>query len=512
LSRIGILRQNINIILHLLPEIVRKYPKEDQELIIDFLDVIRYFEEVDYNRDLLIERFSECSHKARSNNRYLDTPFLGFTVIIAENALYNLSIARFQSQEFYSSLLQQLRLLFHLLKVKEPLVSIKFEEALQKIKMLHSPLTFDEFRLLNQTYSILKSGGIKILNSNYIRKEISNNEPLLRRSTTKKEITRLFKLVEGRWWIHFHSPAFGLSRVVFEFKRKKSVPLTEIIDLNDQKNTTLCNSDFFKPCGSDTEYIGIFLVPNKDLNLLNIYFQQCEEKGMIISKELTTIHSRRRSTSLKYYKDGTGWNSQPRSKEKLLEKLIRSSDPNERMREEILLNYTPPESPSWYYSDQPNAKQIIELYCRSPTEFSYMNLPFNIQTESNPGKFSWNDIELLNRFYEEKVINIGFIPWRIIDDYSTNMYFVKASNLPLSKIEQFLNVIPYAEVYFSSKDLFLWTVLKPKKVKWIKNSLRFTIIPIKRIHVIKDLDFQWFDMKTLQWFTPKLLQSNGKDG
>jgi len=508
LTQIDNLKHSIETILRLLPEKIVKYSLDDQKLIIDFIEVIKNFEEADNNRDSLIERFSIYSTSTRRKKEFLETPFLGLTIIFAENAIYNLSIARFHSLEFYRSLLQQLRPLFHLFNKQQPLNSEKFEEILDKIKIMHSPLNDNEIHFLNQTHSILKAGGLESLNSNQINEEIGNNETILKQLRKKTEISRVFTLVEGRWWIHFHSQAFGLSRVVFQFTRDEKTPLKEIIDLNDQKNTVLCNSDVYQIRGSSTEYIGIFLVPSKDVKLLKAFFQRCKEKGKIISKKLTNIDFRQRNTSLESYKEGFGWKDLSRGKKERIEKQIAPSNYNKWFMKNKYTTKSLQGNPQWHYSDQQNSEQIIRLYCKSPTEFSFTNLPLNIRTEKKPSMFSRKDIELLRHFYDESVINIGFIPWRLIDDYSTTTYFLEVTNIPISKLKRFLNIIPFAEVYFSSIGSFIWAVLSPKMVTWIKTSLGINVIPIQRCHVFKDLKFEWFNIGNNEWRTPNLLLSS----
>ncbi len=508
MSKIENLKKSLNTILLQFPKFVEKYSLEDQQLIAEFLNVIKFYEEADNRRNVLLARFTEFITKTRNRKQYYDLPFLGLTVVIAENAVYHLSIARFYPLEFYNSLLQQLRPLFQLIRRIEPLISLKYEETLQATRSLYSPLSSDEYRLLQYTYSLLKSEGLTSLNSNYIKTEFGKKEDIPRRLKKEIEISRFYTLIEGRWWIHFHFPAFGLSQVVFHFELIDNTSLIDLIDLNNPNNTVLTYSNVFQVLNSNSEYIGIFTIPNNDINLLKDLFQRYEQSRLVKRKELTVISHRLRSTSFDYYKEEKGWRNLSANKKQSIKQVLSSTDPEVYNLEQSSFNIPNFNNSNWSFSEHQSPEKIIKFFCTTPSEFAYTGLPLNIPSSDYPNSLNRDDIELIHYFYSQKVLSIGFIPWRLIDDYSLNIYVVKVPAVPLAKLEHFLSVIPYAEIYFAPDSYYLWTVLPPTIISWIKNTLKWSIIPVQRIHVRQELTSEWFDTKSLLWTRPEILGRN----
>ncbi len=507
MSKLETLKKSIKTICHQFPPLIEKYPLEDQQLIYEFLELVKHFEEADNQREKLRTQFITYTNKIRKSDRFLETYFLGLTVILAENALYHLSIARFYPHEFYGFLLQQLRPLFHLIRSEEPLKSKYFEKALQHIKILYSALTSEELRLLDLTYAILEIGELESLNSNFIKMELMNKEGLSSRLKKRSELSRFYTLIEGRWWIHFHSRAFGLTHVFFHITSKRPLSLEGVFNLNEPKNTTLCYSSIFQVQGSEKEYFGLLLVPNKNVDLVEAFFQQYEDQTVLTLHELQPIQNRWRSTSFKYYKENIGWVEPSQSKKNQLKRLLRVSESEVDNYDPISLHFTPYTRQSQDFLKDNKFLKSIELYIKSPSEFSYDELPYSVKTNKRHLEaFSRDEIELLQEFYAKKVLSIGFIPWRLIDDYSINMFFIKIPNISMLQLKLFLDILPYAEVYFSVEAYYIWTVLTPKMFDWIKSSLNWLVTPVSRIHVRQSLKEEWFDKNRYHWDMPILLQ------
>ena len=87
-----------------------------------------------------------------------------------------------------------------------------------------------------------------------------------------------------------------------------------------------------------------------------------------------------------------------------------------------------------------------------------------------------------------------------------NEYCIKLPKIPSKKNALFLNIIPFGETYFSNKNIYIWTRLTVDLISIIKNDLKWTMVPVSRIHPISELDFSWFDNTRLEWISPKVLQ------
>jgi hypothetical protein len=499
------LKKSIQTILDQFPQHIVKYTEEEQQIISFFLEAIEKYEEAEYNRPKLIARFRKYINKTRKEKTIFEIHFLSLGVRVSENAIYRLSTAGYSPISFYNSLLHQLRPIFLLIRQNEPLSSQKFLERQYSSEDPDPPLTTEEHSLLNLTYSILQAEGIDSLNSNTLRTEIGKEGKISPKLKTETELIRYYTLVEGRWWIHFYSPAFGLTQVFFHIICHQNAPVETILGYTDEINTVLCASDIHEVIGAEKEYVGNLYIPNKDLTQLKTYLNQCEEKNQIQLKTCQTIVNKRRSISLENYKEGEGWINLTRKKEQELEEMFSTPNSDKILMERNLHFFTPPETPKWEYSTQDEARKIIQLYCRLPTEYAYPHLPLNITPLPPEINLSRQEKTLLRLFHREKVIDIGFVPWRLIDSYSLVRYLIKTPQLTKKQLIQFLNVLPIVEVYFVNNQHLLWVVLQPPMVQWIKQTLKWPILPVQRIHHFTDLKAKWFDANTLQWMTPRIL-------
>ena len=109
MNKIENIKRSIHTILDLLSNYLPIYELSERELITDFLAVISRFEEADHKRVSLTDQFNKYSEKVRTTEEHRETPFLWYTVSVAENAIYSLSISRYHATEFYKFLLYQLR-------------------------------------------------------------------------------------------------------------------------------------------------------------------------------------------------------------------------------------------------------------------------------------------------------------------------------------------------------------------------------------------------------------------
>ena len=503
MSTIETLKRSIQTNINQLQKYLVKFELSERELITEFLAVVNHFDEADNKRETLTKHFNQYSEQVRITSEYLTTPFLWYTVILAEQAICNLSISRFHALEFYKFLLYQLRDLHQLIKKGIKLSSYKYEHLQIKCGKADFTLTSDELEMLKTTYSAIESDKSESLRSKYIKRKIIANIAISSKYKRDSEISRFYTLIGGKWWFQYTSSCFGLDRVFFHIRLERNVEINQILDLNDSNNTVLGLSDVYLLINSKDEYIGAFLIPNRDIEILHDYLRQCEQKNYLKLKEFTIVTQKRRNATIALYKPDSGWQILPTKEQK---EIIQHLHLQEVEEKEIDYPLVPPQ---WSFTEYPYPLDLIKLYCKSPDQFSYSRLPFDkIKGEKgkNSQQLSIAEIGILKYLINKKALEVGFTPWRLVHNYSVSEYFIKLPKIPLDKLAPFLKVIPYRETYFLEQTIYIRTLLPVEIVSLIKNDLKWTIHQVSRTHPIPDLNFSWFDSRRLQWIRPKVLQ------
>ena len=500
MSKIENLKKSIQTILDQFPKFELKFELFERELINEFLAVINQYGEADNKRTTLTKHFNNYSDKVMKTSEYLTTPFLWYTVTLSENAITHLSISRFHAQEFYKFLLYQLRELYQLMKKGIKLSSNKYERLQAKCLKADFTLASDEFEMLKTTYSTIKSDKAESLNSKYIKRKIIENTAISRKHKRASEISRFYTLVGGKWWFKFRSSCFGLNRVFFHIQLAKNIELKQIIDFYDPDNTVLGLSDVHQVVNSENEFIGNFLIPNRDTNSLHEYLKQCEQQNNMKIKEFALINQINRSTGFTSYQPDIGWQNLPVKKRKSIIQKLQTNESEERH------NGHPINNSHWSFAEYPYPLDIIKLYCKSPDHFSYSQLPFDKSKREIENQFSIAEIGILRYLITKKALEVGFLPLRLNYNYSVNDFFIKIPKIPFKKLVHFLNIIPYAETYFSDYNTNIWTRLPVELISMVKNDLKWTILPVVKTHPLPDLMISWFDSTRLKWISPKVLQ------
>ncbi|MCK4847459.1 MAG: hypothetical protein KAT16_00380 [Candidatus Heimdallarchaeota archaeon] len=506
MSKIENLKKSIRTILDQFPKYDIKFELSERELIYEFLAVINQFEEADNKRVALINHFSQYSEKVMKTSEYLTTPFLWYTVSVAEQAIINLSISRFHALEFYKFLLYQLRELYQLMKKGIKLSSYKYDRLQAKCEKADFILTSDEFEILKTTYSTIENDKSESLRSKHTKRKIIDNTAISSKYKRESAISRFYTLVGGKWRFLFRSSSFGLCRVFFHIQLATNIELKQIIDFKNSDNTVLGLSEVHHIPDFKNEYLGTLLVPNGDIDILHDYFKHCEEKNFMKIKDFAPIIRINRSSAFTLYKPDIGWQIVPK---KSCKSIIRSFHPGEIQElsdNEVNDINNPIIPPKWSFTEYPHPQDIIKFYCKSPDQFSYSQLPLDRRRADNKHKFSIAEIGLLRYLINKKALEVGFAPWRLINNYSVKEYCIKLPKTPLKNLVQFFNVIPYGEIYFSDQNTYIWTFLPEELITLIKNDLKRTILPIVRSHPISEMNLNWFDDMNLQWITPKVIQ------
>lgn len=493
-------KKSIQTILNLLPKYLPKFELYEREMITDFLVILNHFEEADNKRGILINRFNKYSENAMKNKDYLSTPFLWYTVSVAREAIINLNISRFHPIEFYKFLLYQLREFHQLIKKRTTLSSYKYEQLQAKCEKVDLILAHDEFEMLKTTNSAIENEKTKALSSKYIKGKIFENASISANYKRETEILRFYTLVGGKWWFLFRSSCFGLTRVFFHIYLKNDMELKEIIDFNDPDNTVLGLSDVDQVVNTKNEYIGTLLIPSRDIESLHNYLKQCEQKSYIHLKEFAIIQERKRTTAFTLYKPDRGWQILTAKKRKELIKYYQMKITEEGVED------NPKRNLQWSFTEYPHPLDIIKLYCNSPDQFSYSELPFDrIKGETEQG-LSIKEIGLLKYLNQKKALEAGFTPLRLIHNYSVNTYYIKVPKIPLAKLNMLLNMLPFSETYISNRQIYIRARLSEKLSLLIKNDLKWIVFLILRVHTKPDMSVSWFEKESLDWIKPKIIQ------
>ncbi|MFW9906900.1 MAG: hypothetical protein ACFFFH_21525, partial [Candidatus Thorarchaeota archaeon] len=498
----------IKIIFEQLPAYIEKYPPLDQLLLKDFLSVLQYFEEADNQRSRLSQRFEEYNTRLLGTDQYLHTPFLWFTESYFSNANLLLNVSKYHADTFYEYLVKHLRNnsnilgVYNLVRDFIPLSDIKWEHLQYSCEKLLVPLTYDQVQIINAVYSFITEEGVYSLDPRKLRAAIVNQVELPKNAKPSIELNRFFALIDGKWFIHFFSPSFGLTRVVFKFQLEETVLLKDIIDFRNPANTVLSASDVYSIKNSHNTYIGILLVPTEDINLLEHLMQKYERQGHIILKELSKITTTQKCVSLNYYQENIGWIEPNLTKLRQLTQVLKSKSPKKGQEEEGYLFITPEFNLDWHYNQHLLPKELIKLYCKIPQDYSYSNLPLGLFDTQNSKNLSRSELGLLKQlYYNFQVVQLGFVPWRLVYDFSLNIYCMILPKIPLTQLKQFLNMIPFSEIYYGENNIYIWARLTSKLVQWIANNLKWDINAIMRKHYPLNFDLKWFDASKLKWKT-----------
>ena len=138
--------------------------------------------------------------------------------------------------------------------------------------------------------------------------------------------------------------------------------------------------------------------------------------------------------------------------------------------------------------------------------YSFSNLPLRLSDNQNSYSLTRAEIGLLKQLYYNQVVQIGFMPVRLVYEFSLDLYCVILPKIPLFQLKCFLDLIPYSEIYFTEKSIYVWARLTPKLVQWIESDLNWPVIPIRRIMYPQILKSNYYDPLKLQWRTPYILE------
>lgn len=479
---------------------IGQYPPHDQLLLTEFFSILQYYEEADYQRRRLSHRLEEYNKRIEGTDKYLQTAFLWFVYTYFSNANLLLNISKFHAILFYEYLAKHLRGsngtlgVYRLIREKTPLESLAWEQLQYESNKLLIPLTEDELQILNTVYSLIAETGVYILDPHKLRAAIVKRVSFPKKLKPTTELNRLFTRMDGRWYIRFVSPAFGLTRVFFQMELNESITLEDIIDFQNPDNMVLCVSDVYRARDAPNTYIGLLLAPTNNINSLENYFKNCEHQRDLTLKEFNKITVRSIHFSLTQYQANVGW-IEPNSTEmgRVTQFLTR----------EDFANFISPKLSHWDFLQHPLPTKIIEFYCDiSPQNYIYSTLPL---TNQAPSSLTRDEIGLLKQICYNQAAEIAFIPWRLVYDFSLDLYCIVISKIAHPQLDRFQNLFPFSEIYFGENSIYFLTRMPRNLVNWIENELNWPVVPIIRKYTPSNLEFNWFDSNKLRWKTPSIL-------
>ncbi len=493
------------------PKFLSNYTPSERKKLIGFLELLRLCEsQVDIARGELSTQLETYCNQIRKSKEYFNTPFLWFSEIYYDNANLFLRVADFHASDFFDFLVQVIRGsndlpgIFQLIREGTTLQDLKWEKLqYHVINSFKFPLTEEELLVLKELYSYIYSAGINGFNQKSIGKHLK-----AKGMSEKKyqDFKNLLTLLDARWNFFLYFPAFGLRYYYTHFKVKKLNSLEEIFDFYDTTNTTLCHSRLYRIKEDLNSYMGYLVVPDDKVEQLGSYFHQCERQNKLELKELIEIRDIYRSISLSRYRAGKGWLTLSSKEIENLIQQLTMKHPRKLRKRPPALFYDTPFNHDWNYTQSQDPIQVISLVCKMQPKFSHDTLPIN--PDNVKPTFSRSDIEILERLFQNKLCQPFFSLARIQFEYSIDVYSIRIPFMPMKQVSRLLKVLPYAQLNIMENSIVLWTLLSPQDRKWIKKYLGwepFQIIPYKHQQALK---CDWYNPKTLQWCSPKILEDS----
>jgi hypothetical protein len=487
------------------------YTQSERKILVEFLSLLRLCEsQVDNARVKLSTHLETYCTQIRKSKEYYNTSFLWFTEIYFENANLFLRVADFHASNFYNFLVQFIRGsndlpgIFQLIQEGISLQNLSWEKLQYRvINNFKFPLTEEELLTLKELYSYIYSAGINGFN----KKSIARHLKTMGMSERKYiDFKRLLTLLDARWNFFVYIPAFSLRYYYAHFQVKKSSSLEEIFDFYDTTNTTLCLSRLYRIKEFPNSFMGYLIVPEDKVEQLGSYLLQCERQNKLVLKDFTEILDIHRSISLSRYRARKGWSTLSSKEIEDLIQQLTVKHPRKLRKKLPALFHDTPFNHDWNFTQAQDPKQVISLVCKIQKKFSYETMPIN--PDNVELAFSRSDIDILENLIQNKICQPFFSLDRIHHEYSIDFYSIRTPSMPMKQISRLLRVLPYAHLNFLENSIDLWTRLSSQDRNWIKEYLGWEpvqIIPYKHQQV---LEYAWFNPKTLQWRSPKILEDS----
>jgi hypothetical protein len=506
-------KKMIKTVISQLPPLIQHYPKSDQVLLNNFLDLLKYFEEADYKRSKLISRLTEYTNSLQGAEIYLQTPFLWFTKTYFQNAQATLTWATFRADPFYRYLSRYLHHaggspgVFELLRKHTKLENLEWEQLQYTSNKIQTPLSTSKLNLIESIFSIVENEGIYSLNSRILKRKL---KPYFsKKSTYSNELKAFFSQLESRWNLNFHPPGFGLEKIFIQLQLLGN-QIDKIIPFQEANSTLMRFSDIYYSRDENDTYFGIVFVPTQDKNLFFEYLKEMEQKGLLKISRYTPITSTHRSISLEKYKADTGWISLTKGQRKKQIDLLKSKIGKNMETKKNLHYFSPSFNEKWYFTQHQLPLELIRIYCNLSSSYSYNRLPFTSFSNKEENSFTKETIGLLKQLNYNNNLNIDWIPLRLVYEFSLDYYWIITPKFPLPQLTRFLEILPYSVVHLAEDQIILFAYLTPQLAQWMSEDLNWEIHFISRLFSPVNLHYEWFNEDKMQWETPLFLRKRIK--
>jgi hypothetical protein len=498
----------LDTIIQQLPLYIAQYPPSDQLLLNEFFTLLKeYNVDIVTNREKLSTRLENFSQIYRKDKRYLQFPFLWFIVDFFANANRLLSVTDFYADDFYEYLVSFLRGdsqtlgVFNLLRDTVPLTDPKWEE-LQYACYTPRFLNADELQILVLIYSMISDTQVEVLDPKKLRKVITNQ---VLSYNTYRSLSKFFTTLNCIWNIYINFDSVDLTWIYFFVQLPPSTSLTEIIDFNNQINTTLTTSYVYQVQGTSNTYLGLLTVPKDLMNHLEVLFKNFQKQGKIHSYQLKKVIEVRTSASIVQYRSEKGWVPISNSKWKQIIDQMTTLQPRSHKKNVTPFFITPSLNQNWNYKLYDSPCQVIDLFCKAFGGYYFENLPYASKNTNHFPHFSKPEANLLRKLYRAKVASISFFPSNLISEFSLSRYWIEIPKIPFFQLIRLLTYLPFSQVYFTENGIYLWTILTLKLVNRIRKGLKWKVIPITDAHFRHPFSNEWFNCTRLGWKNPAIL-------
>ena len=503
----------IKTVISQLPPLIQHYSQSDQVLLNNFLDLLKYFEEAEYKRSTLINRLTEYTNSLQGTDKYLQTPFLWFTKTYFQNAQATLTWATFRAEEFYRYLSRYLRHLegspgvFELLRKQTELENLEWEQLQYSSNKIQTPLSALKIDLIESIFSIVKIEGIYSLNSRMLKRKLKSY--FSKKSTYANDLKAFFAQLESSWNLNFHAQGFGLEKIFIHLE-VTGTQINKLIPYQDKYNTLMRFSDIYYSRDENDTYFGIIFVPTQDQNLFYEYLQEQEEKGLLKIIRYTTITSTYRSVSLEKYEADEGWISLTKGQMKKHADLLQRKTGNNIKGKKNLHYFSQSFNKKWYFTQHQLPIELIKMYCNLSHAYSYKSLPFKSSGNKEENSLTKEEIGLLKQLNYNHVLNIDWIPLRLVYEFSLDYYWIILPKFPLSKLIRFLEILPYSVVHLTEDQIIIFAYLTSKLARWMSEDLNWKVHFVSRLFSASNLHYEWFNEDRMQWKTPMFLKKKVK--
>ncbi|MHA2304364.1 MAG: hypothetical protein ACXACU_03145 [Candidatus Hodarchaeales archaeon] len=494
----------IQTVIDHIPSYFSKFTLNEQKLLIEFLDVLQHYEEADFARDTLLTRFKEYRNSLKEHPQLLRFPFLWYGHDFVNMALRLLSVSDFHSIHFYSYLDKHLRGgsdkigFFPFVRSELNLTDQHWEILQINANKLRFALNNDQFKDLIDVHRLVFREGVYSLDQRIVINLIKKS---FNKSKLYKEISNFFTLLDTKWFIHVHFPAFGLVQHFFQIELDTIDDFDNVFSLQNFDNSVLGISDVYSVNKSDqNSFLGLLISPYPLKDKIRKHFIRYEQEGLISSYRLAEITNSQGISSFSNYKPNEGWRNLTKSEWNQILKYIRRGE----HQKEIEIFATPLFNEEWTYKMHQKPSEVIAFICRCPYEVSFKQLPWNTKKDPDSIVFSQNDKGLLKQLHKNNVLHTTLLSYTLYNEYSLTPYCIKAPMMDFNVLANFLSIFPYSHVFISGSNYYIWTQLPKRYGEQIENDLKWEVDPIQRKIPIKNLHLNWYDIERQEWFPPKL--------